>query len=61
MDVASKKGMVLGLANSLLWVVVYFMFAGVMWFGLWLIQNDSDVEPGNIIQVGIVFLLGLPR
>ena len=55
MDVASKKGMVIGLANSSLWVVIYLMFAGIMWFGLWLIQKD-EIEPGSILQVDLWIL-----
>ncbi|RUS83275.1 hypothetical protein EGW08_008955 [Elysia chlorotica] len=57
MDMASKKGLVIGLANSSLWVIVYVMFAGVMWFGLWLIQNDG-LEPGSILQVFFGVLIG---
>lgn len=57
LDVATKKGLVLGLANSSLWVIVYVMFAGVMWFGIWLIQNEG-VEPGSLTQVFFGVLIG---
>ncbi|GFO36470.1 multidrug resistance protein 1 [Plakobranchus ocellatus] len=54
---ASRKGLVLGISNSSIWVIVYLLFAGVMWFGLWLMQN-STLNPGSIIQVFFGVLIG---
>lgn len=49
-NVASRKGLVLGLGNSIIWFLLFIMFAGVMWFGTYLIQEDN-LEAGKILPV----------
>lgn len=48
--VSSKKGLALGLGTSSMWFILFLMFAGVMWFGTYLIQ-DENLEPGKVLPV----------
>uniref|UniRef100_A0A2C9JZ86 Bile salt export pump n=1 Tax=Biomphalaria glabrata TaxID=6526 RepID=A0A2C9JZ86_BIOGL len=55
--VASKKGFALGVGNAALWSLLFVMFAGVVWFGIYLIQAD-DLRPGKILPVFFGVMIG---
>ncbi|CAL1537463.1 unnamed protein product [Lymnaea stagnalis] len=55
--VATKKGLALGLGNSSLWFLLFIMFAGVMWFGIYLIQEDTLLA-GRILPVFFGVMIG---
>ncbi|XP_059172799.1 ATP-dependent translocase ABCB1-like [Physella acuta] len=55
--VATKKGFALGIGNSLLWFLLFLMFAGVMWFGIYLVQED-DLLAGRILPVFFGVMIG---
>ncbi|KAH9520300.1 ATP-binding cassette, sub-B (MDR TAP), member 4 [Bulinus truncatus] len=48
--VASKQGIALGLGNSAAWFLFFLTYAGVIWFGTYLIQEDN-LPPGKILPV----------
>ncbi|BFZ01115.1 hypothetical protein BsWGS_04154 [Bradybaena similaris] len=56
-NVASRKGLVLGLGNSVIWFLLFIMFAGVMWFGTYLIQADN-LEAGKVLPVFFGVMIG---
>ncbi|KAH9520293.1 ATP-dependent translocase ABCB1 [Bulinus truncatus] len=56
-QVASKKGLALGLGNSMIWFLLFLMFSGVMWFGIYLIQEDN-IKSGKILPVFFGVMIG---
>ncbi|KAH9520278.1 Multidrug resistance protein 1 [Bulinus truncatus] len=55
--VASKKGIALGFGNSAVWFLLMLMFAGVVWFGTYLMQADN-LAPGKILPVFFGVMIG---
>ncbi|KAH9520279.1 ATP-dependent translocase ABCB1, partial [Bulinus truncatus] len=55
--VASKKGLVLGIGSSIIWFILFLMFSGVMWFGIYLIQQDN-LPSGKILPVFFGVMIG---
>ncbi|XP_055876966.1 ATP-dependent translocase ABCB1-like isoform X1 [Biomphalaria glabrata] len=57
LQVATKKGIALGLGNSMIWFILLLMFSGVMWFGTYLLQADG-LQSGKILPVFFGIMVG---
>ncbi|XP_021371103.1 multidrug resistance protein 1B-like [Mizuhopecten yessoensis] len=56
---SAKKGVLVGLSGSVLWLLLYGAFAVAFWYGIKLIQDqESGFDPGSTLTVFLGVMIG---